>query len=181
MARCPVPRGSLRLDHGRRQFAEFSPLAEMARNSKAGPIRSRRSPRAKPLRRRKPGRAGLGRGPYRGSRRSLPPLSRAAGLGFPARAQIAIIVDGAARLAAPCRNQGRDDAFQEIQQTQETQEAEKRQEAQACAENKAPGKENAQAGQTPAQEWKETDLVLSLRKNPGSTGAGATNGKDHTL
>ena len=56
IARCPGR--SIRLDHGRRQFAELSPLAEMARNSKVGAVRGHRSPGAKPLCRREPGRPG---------------------------------------------------------------------------------------------------------------------------
>ena len=134
MVDCPLPAGPIRLDHGRGQFAELSPLAEMARNSEAGAVRGDRPPRAEPLRRRQPGRPGARPRPHSGTRRRQPALPQAAGLDLPARPQIAAVLDRAARLAPAGRTGCPRSRQEKIQQTREIQEVERSHEWQAASE-----------------------------------------------
>src|ERR1700730_14093467 len=92
------------MDHGRGQFAELSPLAEMARNSEEGAVRGGRPPRTKPVRRSQPSRPSLRQRAHPGTRGCFPALSHTAGLGFFTRPQIAAVLYRLARLAPKRRN-----------------------------------------------------------------------------
>src|SRR5665213_2217229 len=104
MAYRPVPACPVRLDHGRRQLAELSPLAEMARHSEAGPLRGGRSPRTQPLRRRQRRGPSALRRPHSGIQRFRPALLQTTGLDLLARTQIGAFVHRVARLTAAWRN-----------------------------------------------------------------------------
>src|SRR6185437_4671447 len=92
MAYRPVPARPVRLDHGRRQLAEVSPLAEMARNSEPGAHCGGRPPRAQSLCHRQSGRPGAFERPHFGTQCRLAALSQAAGLGLLARPKIAAVL-----------------------------------------------------------------------------------------
>ena len=106
-----LPRRAFRLDHGRRQSARVSSLAELARHRRdLLPIAVVDRARPEPVRRCRPGRPGA----CRGSAFPKPPpsaaASPAAGLGVPARPEIAAVLDRAARLAPsrqPAKGTGR--------------------------------------------------------------------------
>ena len=71
------------------------------------------------------------------------------------------------------------------QEAKASRQEKEREKAETAGQTKNEHKEQAERRQEdrqkPAQEWKEADLVFILSENPGSTGAGATNGKDQTL
>src|SRR5690242_19087809 len=96
-----MSRRPIRLDHGRRQPAEFSPLAAMARYRPACADRGGGPSRSEPLRRFERRRPSLAALPRPRTRRARHAAANGARLGFPARSQIAAVVDGAA-LAARC-------------------------------------------------------------------------------
>src|SRR5579864_3133628 len=100
MAYRPVPTRPIHLDHGRRQFAELSPLAEMARNSEAGSFRCGRSPRTQPLCRRQCRGPGAHTRPHYRTRGRIVTQSQATGLGLFARPEITAVLHRTACLAA---------------------------------------------------------------------------------
>src|SRR4051794_21155164 len=98
-----MSRRPIRLDHGRRQPAEFSPLAAMARYRPACADRGGGPARPEPLcglERRGPRLAAL---PRPRTRRPRSAAAHGAGLGFSARPEIAALLDRVARATRRAR------------------------------------------------------------------------------
>ena len=99
----PLPRRTLCLDHGRRQFAQLPPLATVAGHRRTGTDRNRRSAWSEPVRHRERGRPDVcARAPTRGSREGSAG-TKTTGMDLFAWPQIAVVVDRAARGAGTLR------------------------------------------------------------------------------
>src|SRR6185312_6996757 len=185
MDRRPVSRHALCLDHGRGQFAEFSSLAEVARDRKAGAHRGRRPPGPKPLCRSKSRRPGAWRRPHPGKRRRHASLSQAPGMGFPAWPQVPAVVDCAARLAWNF-------AWQKARQEKEVQAKsedilqarQSKDKAKGQTRNKQIKKQEDGAKKPAAQNWQEATLDAILCRTPEQPGrvqpSERTTAPDHT-
>ena len=97
LSAAPLSGRALRLDHGRRQPAQLSPLAEMARDRRHGADRGDRPSRTEPLRQRQRGGTSAGTRPHPGDGSEIPGRSQAAGVGLPPRPEVAAVLDRVAR------------------------------------------------------------------------------------
>ena len=93
----PLSGRALRLDHGGRQSAQLSPLAEMAGDRRHGADCGDRPSRTEPLRQRQRGGTSAGTRPHPGDGSEIPGRSQAAGVGLPPRPEVAAVVDRVAR------------------------------------------------------------------------------------
>ena len=91
----PLPRGAVRLGHGRGQSAELLPLAELARHRKPASHGGRRPHGIEPLRRQRPGRPGAGALSPAGTAGTGTGPARRAGLALSPRTEIPSVLNRA--------------------------------------------------------------------------------------